>query len=306
MARMTQELRSLIERYIRGLEDVRLRLKDASSKSEMKRWKFLQRIKSLASNRPSKCTLVLRTCQDDVSKAIDALKEHLDSEQAKPEQNVEAASKLMLKDQNISMGQSGTGSLIQDPSTTSTADHATTLDDPTTTSGVPEQSLSNTPKYSKDKSTISDQALAVARKTFKTVEIGSGAIPVVGSYVGAVAKLGLAFVEMLQTMDRNHSLTIELGDHTSKLNALVGNFKGRSILGQQDIAAYINTLQKCVDVNYLCDYADPMSRELELVNGKLEEWSSLGRFSKAFSARDHAEMLKDYQGRVQTAREEMQ
>lgn len=241
------------------------------------------------------------------------------------EQDVGVTSELVPKDQIISMGQSVAGSLIQDSSITSTADPATPLDDPTTTSTLPEQSPSDTLKDSKEKNPISDQALIIARKTFKSVEIGSEAIPVVGSYVGAVAKIGSAFVEMLQviyttcstssstnmfisiqTMDKNQSLAIELGGHTSKLNMLVGNFKGRSNLAQQDIAAQINDLQKCVYFNYFYDRVNPISRELVLVNRKLEEWSSLGRFSKAFSARDHAERLKDYQGRIQTAREEMQ
>lgn len=47
-------------------------------------------------------------------------------------------------------------------------------------------------------------------------------------------------------------------------------------------------------------------RELGRVQQKVEEWSSLGRFTKAFLARDHAESLKGYQGIIQTAREEMQ
>lgn len=57
----------------RILEDVRTRLKDASSKTGMEKWKFLQQIKSLTSNRPSKCTLVLKTCQADVSESANAL-----------------------------------------------------------------------------------------------------------------------------------------------------------------------------------------------------------------------------------------
>lgn len=65
----------------------------------------------------------------------------------------------------------------------------------------PEQPQSDTPEDRKHRSPISDEALIIARKTFQSVEIGSRAIPVVGNYVGAVAKIGLAFVEILQVYD---------------------------------------------------------------------------------------------------------
>lgn len=42
------------------------------------------------------------------------------------------------------------------------------------------------------------------------------------------------------------------------------------------------------------------------MHGKVKEWESLGRFSKAFNSRDHAEALKGYQGTIQTALEEIQ
>ncbi|KAG9050057.1 hypothetical protein FS837_007810 [Tulasnella sp. UAMH 9824] len=40
--------------------------------------------------------------------------------------------------------------------------------------------------------------LGLVRKTFSGVEAVSGTIPVVGSYVGAAAKVGMAFVDMVQ------------------------------------------------------------------------------------------------------------
>lgn len=43
-----------------------------------------------------------------------------------------------------------------------------------------------------------DKALTVARKTFEAVDAASGAIPGVGGYVGVAAKVGLAFVNMIE------------------------------------------------------------------------------------------------------------
>lgn len=58
-----------------------------------------------------------------------------------------------------------------------------------------------TPQDRKERSPNNDGALILARKTFNSMEIAAGAMPVVGGYVGAVARVGLAFVEMLQVSD---------------------------------------------------------------------------------------------------------
>ncbi|KAG8905249.1 hypothetical protein FRC01_008419, partial [Tulasnella sp. 417] len=171
-----------------------------------------------------------------------------------------------------------------------TAEQGTTLEKSSPTSAQPKDSLSNTPDDQADRASTSNEALSYARATFKTVEIGSGAIPVVGSYIGTAAKVGLAFVETIQAMDRNNSLAVDLGNETSQLKTLIEKFKGRSNLEEKDIADQINALHK----------------GLVLIHKKVEDWSTLGRFKKAFLAAEHGEMLKDYQGRIQTAREEMQ
>lgn len=54
------------------------------------------------------------------------------------------------------------------------------------------------PKDEESRSPIRSEALTMARKTFKAIEIASGFIPVAGTYVAAAAKVGLAFVETIQ------------------------------------------------------------------------------------------------------------
>ncbi|KAG8895301.1 hypothetical protein FRC01_012455, partial [Tulasnella sp. 417] len=284
MAGMRQELQIILEDYIQILEAIRNRLKDASSKSEMKRWRFLERIRSLASNRPSKCTLLFQLCQDDVSKNLKALNNRLDYERAEEKESVDG-----LESPPQALLHSPAQLPTQNPPT-EISQEGTTADDTPLKSLPPQEPQPIPHEDRKERSPIGDVALTTVRKTLQSVEIASGAIPVVGSYVGAAAKVGLAFVEMLQTMDRNHSLAMELGATTSKLTKLLESIKEKSSADEHDIAGQIKYLHG----------------ELGRVKEKVEEWSSLGQFKKAFSSHDHAERLKEYQGTLQTAREEMQ
>lgn len=61
---------------------------------------------------------------------------------------------------------------------------------------------SNLPEDQENFNQIRAGALIVAKRTFQTVEVVSGAIPVVGSYVGGVARVGLAFVNMIEVKFR--------------------------------------------------------------------------------------------------------
>ncbi|KAG8917166.1 hypothetical protein FRC01_002629, partial [Tulasnella sp. 417] len=169
---------------------------------------------------------------------------------------------------------------VLDP-TTGSPHHGTTTDDSTPSIAPLQQSELKIRKDDKERGPISDATLAIARKTFKSVEIASGAIPVAGSYVGAAAK----------TMDRNQSLAVDLGDHTSKLTKLLENFQHRSRADEQNVVGQI---------------IKDLHGELDRIKEKVDEWSLVGQFKKAFSARDHAEALKEYQGVLQTTREEIQ
>lgn len=62
--------------------------------------------------------------------------------------------------------------------------------DPGSSSGLPEDQ--------KSRRTIGEGTIIALRKTFKTADAVSGAIPGVGSFVGAAAKVGLAFVNMIE------------------------------------------------------------------------------------------------------------
>ncbi|KAG8938756.1 hypothetical protein FRC04_007817, partial [Tulasnella sp. 424] len=147
------------------------------------------------------------------------------------------------------------------------------------------------PEDQKKRSPVRDGALIAFRKTFKTVDAVSGAIPGVGNYVGAAAKVGLALVNTIETMDRNQDAAKELASHTSKLSEYLERIKQNSVAEQgDDLAARV----------------DDLHGELEKIQKKVSRWSSIGLFKKALLASNHAGELKGYQGTTQTALEEMQ
>ncbi|KAG9023455.1 hypothetical protein FS837_005804 [Tulasnella sp. UAMH 9824] len=79
---LPQDIRNIAENYVQVLEDVHTSLKDAISKIGIRNWKIYQTIRSIASKRPSKCTLLFQTCQDDVVQVANLLRERLDSDRA--------------------------------------------------------------------------------------------------------------------------------------------------------------------------------------------------------------------------------
>lgn len=120
------------------------------------------------------------------------------------------------------------------------------------------------PQDRESRSPIRDGVLTGARKTFQTVEIVSSAIPGVGDFVGVVAKVGLAFVNMievglpffsiilgsnlvLQTMDQNEDVSRALTHHTSKLSACLDHFKKKSDFEKGDeLVTYIDSIHKYI------------------------------------------------------------
>lgn len=75
----------------------------------------------------------------------------------------------------------------------------------------------DSPENEENQNPIRSGVLVGARKTFKTVEAISGTIPGVGSYVGVVAKVGLAFVSMIEVNDSLSSIVccsnLDSSDH---------------------------------------------------------------------------------------------
>ncbi|KIO27588.1 hypothetical protein M407DRAFT_23131 [Tulasnella calospora MUT 4182] len=129
-------------------------------------------------------------------------------------------------------------------------------------------------------------------KTFKAVKTVSCVIPAVGDFVGVAAKVGLAFIDTIETMDQNEAVSKELAAHTSKLSTYQGYVEKKSDVDSgDDLVNHINNLHRHVG---------------HCLAGDRDLWNSSGRPKKVFLASDHGNELKGYQDTIQNALEEMQ
>ncbi|KAG8937582.1 hypothetical protein FRC04_010604, partial [Tulasnella sp. 424] len=133
--------------------------------------------------------------------------------------------------------------------------------------------------------------LSGAKTTFNVVEGISGTIPVVGSYVGAAAKVGAAIVEIVQTMGSNKETADGLGSNAQQLSDILKLFENKLVDRPKDDLTKI--------------FID-LQRELQGVQNNIERMNESGVLQKAFSAKDRAEELKGYQETIRTASEQLQ
>ncbi|KAG8940544.1 hypothetical protein FRC00_012963, partial [Tulasnella sp. 408] len=162
------KLADAVENTHRVLGGVHTKLKKAAEKYGIKERGLRDELKYRASSfRKSKCPDTLQACLEEVRAALTTLRVSLDEEVAKDaaDEGSEAAPEIQSVPQ-----MSSPASSQMTPAAQTTVPSLQTLDD----QGEP--------------NLIRGNALNVARKTFKTVEIASGIIPVVGNYVGAAAK----------------------------------------------------------------------------------------------------------------------
>ncbi|KAG8926216.1 hypothetical protein FRC01_009204, partial [Tulasnella sp. 417] len=262
-------VKDAIEQSLQILEAVHTTVKTASEKYGTRERGFRDGIRfNISSLRPSKCTDTLQTCREDFERVSAMLSSWLCS--------------LKVADPT-SPGNLGGSEVPGDSAIGS---------DPLAGQGVSVGGSSADPPQDQEiRSPIRDRVIIAARKTFKTVETVSGAIPAVGDFIGVAAKVGLAFVNMIETMDKNEDVAKELAHHTSKLASYIEHFKKKSDMGNGDELAI---------------HFDSLHQELECVQKKVSEWNSTGRLKKAFLSSDHAEELKAHQDEAQTALEELQ
>ncbi|KAG8967065.1 hypothetical protein FRB90_010913, partial [Tulasnella sp. 427] len=90
-------------------------------------------------------------------------------------------------------------------------------------------------------------------------------------------------------MDLNEELAKDTGAQTTRLLALLQHFDDGSKEG-----------------GLIADRVNDLHRELQDILAKLTVWTSMNRFKKGFSARDHEETLKKHQAGLQALVEQMQ
>ncbi|KAG8917369.1 hypothetical protein FRC01_002499 [Tulasnella sp. 417] len=120
--------------------------------------------------------------------------------------------------------------------------------------------------------------LDMAKQTFKSIDGMSAFIPIVGIYVGAVAKVGLAVVHVAETMEGSKEMAKDLEAGISKLSQIVEEFEARSDSRPGDeVAARIQESKK----------------EIERLQMQVQEWESSGRLTKAFPGTEHTDALNE-------------
>ncbi|KAG8918658.1 hypothetical protein FRC01_001736 [Tulasnella sp. 417] len=87
--------------------------------------------------------------------------------------------------------------------------------------------LKEEPVNETDSNARRKERLDWANKIFKGVEAVSGSLPIVGSYVGAAATVGLACVELAQLMDQNEGDAKTLESRTARLSEILKPFEVR-------------------------------------------------------------------------------
>lgn len=64
--------------------------------------------------------------------------------------------------------------------------------------GAVQASPPDVPDDRENRNPIRKAVLTAARKTFETVDVVSGAVPIVGDYIGVAAKIGLAAINIVE------------------------------------------------------------------------------------------------------------
>ncbi|KIO28034.1 hypothetical protein M407DRAFT_22795 [Tulasnella calospora MUT 4182] len=177
------------EKFILVLEGAHTTVKKASDKYGSKERGIRDGIKySLSSLRPSKCTNILQTCQDDIGKALTMLRSRFNNvkmiDSTPPKSGGPTETPASIQDQpnatqaqvKADLGSSGFTPSLQAES----PEQAGSSENPGGHQASVPESPSDLPKDQDIRSPIRDGVITAARMTFKTVDTVSGSIPVVG------------------------------------------------------------------------------------------------------------------------------
>ncbi|KAG9016697.1 hypothetical protein FRB90_002452 [Tulasnella sp. 427] len=271
--------RTLLDDLIRVLGVVFQKLQEASDRYGAKERTFGKKIKYFfAYMDRDQCTAVLDGCRNDVENALMRLASSWEqTKQAEPFEQLSTAAEV------------GPVKL-------------------TTTTLTPVQTVGALPKPgpipapSSNQSTGSQikppepnlkrrERLSTAKKTLTTIQAVAGTIPVVGSYIGAAAQVGLAVVSTLQSMDSNQEISKELESSTSRLVGLLEHLDKKTVQHQKEkMASYINA----------------MIDQLKTIQDQVNMLNPANTLKRVVVTEGHTDTLKGYQESIKAALEEIQ
>ncbi|KAG8912643.1 hypothetical protein FRC00_004068, partial [Tulasnella sp. 408] len=163
---------------------------------------------------------------------------------------------------------------------------------PTSVVSVPQAAQVASAQASKRQgSPLRADLLNSANKALKLAEGVSGAVPVVGSFIGAVAKVGLTMVEMVQAMDTNDEAAERLGTHICRLSSVVERVsnQARQTNGSETTSGM-----------------DDLQRTLGDIQYQIEHFQSQATVKKFWRSSDHCGSLNALQEKIRAALEEIQ
>ncbi|KAG9031543.1 hypothetical protein FS837_002952 [Tulasnella sp. UAMH 9824] len=285
-----------IKSVLNELESVHLRLKEESDKYGAKKSVLRRGFKKLVS-RPdaTRCSGVLKACRSDVEKSSVILKSLFSNPDTTNEQHF---SKIAEGQTTVDSRLPGT----QTPPATATlaptaapnpAASPAYSDNPQLGSTqIPEATQASSTGPSKEKgSSRCGKLLSNAKQAFKFAEALSGALPVVGSYVGAVAKVGSTVVDMIQAMDDNDETAEKLGSHVYRLSNILEKFSNQPRQSESS-----QTAKEMED----------LQQALRDVKHEIAEQQSQLGVSKFWNSSDQSGSLKKLQEKVRVALEEIE
>ncbi|KAG8902572.1 hypothetical protein FRC00_001365 [Tulasnella sp. 408] len=146
-----------------------------------------------------------------------------------------------------------------------------------------------------------------ANQAFRLAEGVSGALPVVGSYVGAVAKVGITAFEMVQ-VSRSGLCRLCLRSLTSDVKAMEGNDETAERLGNHvwrlsNLLERVSKHSQGSEKTQIIDGVNELQQELQSVQQQIKELQARGSLKKVWSSGDNAGTLKNLQEQVRAALE---
>ncbi|KAG9040391.1 hypothetical protein FS837_000712 [Tulasnella sp. UAMH 9824] len=244
-----EQLEIAIYELLRQLESAQTRLKGESEKYGTKKKGLRKRVKVLFSRKDdSQCAGVVRSCRNDIAASSTTLDDLLKRLEADNEQRLlRAAGDDSKEPQDTQATQTVSASnppLNAESDLTATSVPSNSPPNQSTAQG---EQVTHSKSGERKGSSARGEWLNAANKAFKVAEGVSGALPVVGSYVGAVAKVGLTVVEMVQTIDGNDETSERLGNHVCRLSEVLervrkhskGSEKAQIIEGMNELQQYV-------------------------------------------------------------------
>ncbi|KAG9029331.1 hypothetical protein FS837_003594, partial [Tulasnella sp. UAMH 9824] len=297
---MHEQLKTAIHQLFGHLESARTRLQGESEKYGTKKKGFRKSVKMFFSpNDPIQCREVVRACRADIVGSSTRVNNLLDSLEVEKEQRL---SRAIGDESNRRLGTHAT-----QPASRSTP-HVNVQNDITETAAPPNSPPDQSPPQSNQRptskagkqkgSSTRGEWLNSANKAFKIAEGASGALPVVGSYVGAVAKVGLTVVEMVQTMEGNDEAAERLGNHVWRLSNVL-----------ERVSKHSQGSEKTQTIDGMNELQHPLKktfRELHSVQQQITELQAQRGMKKIWSSNDNAGSLKNLQEQVRASLEEIQ